>query len=147
MKITITKNHLEDMKKKLNERMYRIQETFRAEQEYNMACWEESEYLNSISENDIVCELDQTYRLCDDIDWYIEYLKDDGIEVNSNDWFNEWYFFGIVNDKFFDICYMFPMMERTKILYEALLKCKELQMSLFLSQNTSVDISDDLKPF
>jgi hypothetical protein len=54
---------------------------------------------------------------------------------------------GIVNDEFFDICYMFPMLESTKILYDALLNCKELQMSLFLSQNTSVDISDDLKPF
>jgi hypothetical protein len=61
-----------------------------------MACWEDNEFIHSISNNDVLCELDRTYRLCDKIDWYIENLKDDGIEVNSNDWFNEWYFFGIV---------------------------------------------------
>lgn len=115
MTITITKNHLENMKKKLNERMYRIQKTFRAEQEYNMACWEESEYLNSISENDIVCELDRTYRLCDDIDWYIENLRDDEIEVNSDAWFEEWDFKSTVDDNQFDEYYMLSIEQTENI--------------------------------
>ena len=108
MNIKITKQHLEDMKKKLDERMYRIQKTFRAESEYNMFCWEESEYRNNISANYVVCELDRTYRLCDEIDWYIDNLKDDGIEVDSNDWFVEWRIGSAVNDSQFDRYYMFP---------------------------------------
>ena len=122
MTITITKNHLEDMKKKLNERMYRIQETFREEQEYNMFCWEESEYICTVSDNDVLCELDRTYRFCDEIDWYIENLKDDGIEVDSNDWFKEWNFRGTKYDKQFDEYYMFPYIRRVSYHYQALSK-------------------------
>ena len=35
MNIKITKQHLEEMKKQLNERMYRIQKTFREDEEYS----------------------------------------------------------------------------------------------------------------
>ena len=115
MNIKITKQHLEEMKKQLNERMYRIQKTFREDEEYNMACWTEDERICTVSDMEVLRELDRTYRLCDDIDWYIENLRDDEIEVNSDAWFEEWDFKSTVDDNQFDEYYMLPIEQAENI--------------------------------
>ena len=108
MTIIITKEHLTKMKQQLNERMHSIQKTFREEETYNMACWEEDECIHSVSDNDVLCELDLTYRLCDKIDEYIGNENFYEIKVESEAWFEEWTFKALVEVPTFDREYMFP---------------------------------------
>ena len=108
MVLKINKEHLKLMKKQLSDRMRKIQREFREEEKASLFCWNMDEFERDYPPNKVLCELDRTYFFMDKID---DYLDDENlceIEVNSEEWFNEWTFKPFIEEPTFDRGYMFP---------------------------------------